>query len=183
MQWEADFLLFLQNHVRNDFLNVIMNGLSAIMNSGILAIIIIVFLLVFKPTRRIGVVALIALLVCFVINNLILKNVVARTRPYDAIEGLMLIAKKPNDYSFPSGHSANSFVVAGTLTWCLSKEKKWIGVLLLLLSGLIAFSRLYVGAHYPTDVIFGTISGIVISIVVYFIVWKKISTPKDFQIE
>ena len=173
MQWEADFLLFLQNHVRNDFLNVIMNGLSLMMNSGILAIVLVLFLLVFKRTRRIGVAALIALLVSFVINNLILKNAVARTRPYDAIEGLILIAKKPKDYSFPSGHSANSFVVAGTITWYLTRDKKWIGVLLLILSGLIAFSRLYVGAHYPTDVIFGTISGIIISIVVYLIFWKK----------
>ena len=147
MQWEADFLLFLQEHVRNDFLNVVMNVLSALMNSGILAILIVVFLLVYKKTRRIGIVALIALLVSYVINNLILKNAVARTRPYDAIEGVILIAKKPSDYSFPSGHSANSFVVAGAITWCLSRDKKWIGVLLLVLCGLIAFSRLYVGAH------------------------------------
>ena len=181
MQWEADFLLFLQNHVRNDFLDVIMNGLSTMMNGGVFAIILIVLLLLYKKTRRIGIVALIALLTCFVINNLILKNAIARTRPYDAIDGLILITKKPNDYSFPSGHSAISFVVAGAITWCLPRNKKWIGVLLLVLSGFIAFSRLYVGAHYPTDVIFGTLSGIIISIVVYFIVWKRIN--KNDQIE
>lgn len=181
MQWEADFLLFLQNHVRNDFLDVIMNGLSTMMNGGVFVIILIALLLVNKKTRRIGVVALIALLACFVINNLILKNVIARTRPYDAIEGLVLIAKKPNDYSFPSGHTAISFVVAGAITWCLPKSKKWMGVLLLVLSGLIAFSRLYVGAHYPTDVIFGILSGIIISIIVYLIVWKRIN--KNEQIE
>lgn len=175
MQWETDFLLFLQNHVRNDFLNVIMNVLSTMMNSGALAIVLVVFLLVYKKTRRVGVLALIALLVSFLINNLILKNAIARTRPYDAIEGLILIAKKPKDFSFPSGHSANSFVVAGAITWCAPRDKKWIGVLLLVLSGLIAFSRLYVGAHYPTDVIFGTMSGVIISIVVYLIVWKKIN--------
>ena len=178
MQWEADFLLFLQNHVRNDFLNIIMIALSAMMNYGILVIALIIFLLVYKKTRSIGFVALIALLVSVVINNLILKNVVGRERPYDAIEGLMLIAKKPGDYSFPSGHSANSFVVAGVITWCAARDKKWIGILLLVLSGLIAFSRMYVGAHYPTDVIFGTISGVIISIVIYYIVWKRIEKNK-----
>ena len=176
MQWEADFLLYLQEHVRNDFLDIIMRAFSTTMNGGLLAIVLCVFLLVFKRTRRIGIIATIALLTSFLINNLLLKNVVARTRPYDAIEGLILIAKKPKDYSFPSGHSANSFVVAGAITWCLSKGRKWIGILLLAVCAVIAFSRLYVGAHYPTDVIFGTLSGILISIAVYFVCKNRIKS-------
>ena len=181
MQWEAEFLLFLQNHVRNDHLNIIMNAFSSLMNYGIMAIVLVVFLLAHKRTRSIGFVALIALLVSVVVNNLILKNAVERVRPYDAIEGLMLIAKKPNDYSFPSGHSANSFVVAGVITWCAARDKKWIGILLLILSGFIAFSRMYVGAHYPTDVIFGVISGLIISIVMYFLIWKRIEKASKWE--
>ena len=181
MQWEADFLLFLQNYVRNDYLNIIMNALSSMMNYGIMVIALIIFLLVYKKTRSIGVVALIALLVSVIINNLILKNMVARVRPYDAIEGLMLIARKPNDYSFPSGHSANVFVVTGVITWCAKRDKKWIGILLLVLSGFIAFSRMYLGAHYPTDVIFGVMSGLIISIVIYFLIWKRIEKSSDLK--
>ena len=181
MQWEADFLLFLQNYVRNDYLKIIMNALSSMMNYGIMVIALIIFLLVYKKTRSIGVVALIALLVSVIINNLILKNMVARVRPYDAIEGLMLIARKPNDYSFPSGHSANVFVVTGVITWCAKRDKKWIGILLLVLSGFIAFSRMYLGAHYPTDVIFGVMSGLIISIVIYFLIWKRIEKSSDLK--
>ena len=181
MQWEADFLLFLQNYVRNDYLNIIMNALSSMMNYGIMVIALIIFLLVYKKTRSIGVVALIALLVSVIINNLIVKNMVARVRPYDAIEGLMLIARKPNDYSFPSGHSANVFVVTGVITWCAKRDKKWIGILLLVLSGFIAFSRMYLGAHYPTDVIFGVMSGLIISIVIYFLIWKRIEKSSDLK--
>ena len=70
MQWEAEFLLFLQNHVRNDYLNFIMNALSSLMNYGILAIVLVTFLLAYKRTRSIGYVALIALLVSFILNNL-----------------------------------------------------------------------------------------------------------------
>ena len=97
-----------------------------------------------------------------------------RTRPYDAIEELRLIAKKPHDSSFPSGHSNASFAVACAITWCLTKKRKWVGVILIVIAALIAFSRLYVGAHYPTDVIAGGFLGMMCSIVTYLILRRKV---------
>lgn len=173
MAWEEAFLLFLQD-IRTEFLNPIMRFFSFLGNSGWLWIVICILLLIYKPTRPIGIIATVTLLVSAGICNGLLKHIVNRTRPYDAIEELRLIAKKPHDSSFPSGHSNASFAVACAITWCLTKKRKWIGVILIVIAALIAFSRLYVGAHYPTDVIAGVLLGTMCSIVTYLILRKKV---------
>jgi undecaprenyl-diphosphatase len=173
MAWEEAFLLFLQD-IRTEFLNPIMRFFSFLGNSGWLWIVICILLLIYKPTRPIGIIATVTLLVSAGICNGLLKQIVNRTRPYDAIEELRLIAKKPHDSSFPSGHSNASFAVACAITWCLTKKRKWVGVILIVIAALIAFSRLYVGAHYPTDVIVGVLLGIICSIVIYQVLHKKV---------
>ena len=178
MAWEEAFLLFLQD-IRTDFMNPIMRFFSFLGNSGWLWIVICILLLIYKPTRPIGVIAAVTLLVSAGLCNGLIKHIVNRTRPYDAIEELTLIAKKPNDSSFPSGHSNASFAVACAITWCFAKKRKWIGIILIGIASLIAFSRLYVGAHYPTDVIAGVLLGIVISIVVYLLLRKKALPAND----
>ena len=101
------------------------------------------------------------------INNMLIKNLVARTRPYEVIEGLTYLIPKPREYSFPSGHAASSFAAA----WVMFRQlPKRYGVPALLLAILIALSRLYVGVHYPSDVLFGMISGTLISLVAETIV-------------
>ncbi len=82
---------------------------------------------------------------------------VGRIRPYDTIEGLVPLIGKPRDYSFPSGHTGSSFAAAWVLYRRLPKR---LGIPALALAGLIGISRLYLGVHYPTDVLFGVLSGI-----------------------
>ena len=173
MAWEEAFLLFLQD-IRTEFLNPIMRFFSFLGNSGWLWIVICILLLIYKPTRPIGIIATVTLLVSAGICNGLLKQIVNRTRPYDAIEELRLIAKKPHDSSFPSGHSNASFAVACAITWCLTKKRKWVGVILIVIAALIAFSRLYVGAHYPTDVLAGVLLGMMCSRVTYLILRRKV---------
>lgn len=177
MAWEEAFLLFLQNNVRTDFFDPIMQFFSFLGDFGWFWILICAILIIYKPTRPIGIIAAVSLLVSACICNVILKPVVNRTRPYVAIEGLELITKIPYDSSFPSGHSNASFAVACAVTWCLSKNKKWIGVILIVVAALIAFSRLYVGVHYPTDVIAGVVLGTSSSIFVFLLLRKKIIKP------
>lgn len=172
--WEETFLLYLQDNVRTDFVSPIMRFFSFLGNSGWFWIVLCFALLIYKPTRPIGIIAAASLLISACICNGLLKVIVDRTRPYDAIEELELIAKLPNDSSFPSGHSNASFAVACAVTWCLSKEKKWIGCILITVAAIIAFSRLYVGAHYPTDVIAGILLGMGTSVVTYLLLRKKI---------
>lgn len=101
--------------------------------------------------------SLMALVVSLLINNVLLKNLVGRVRPYDLLEGLTPLIGRQWDPSFPSGHTGSSFAAA----WVLYRElPKRFGVPALILAGLIGLSRLYVGVHYPTDVLFGVISGI-----------------------
>ena len=97
---------------------------------------------------------IIDLLLC----NVLLKNLVARTRPYDVNTGIQLLVAKLRDYSFPSGHTAASFASA-TALYFAGEKKLWKPALVL--ACLIAVSRLYLYVHYPTDVLGGVVIGII----------------------
>ena len=105
-----------------------------------------------------------------VINNLFLKNLFARTRPYEIIHGLVPLVEKPVDFSFPSGHTAASFAAGSVMFRKLSKK---FGIPILTLAVLMGFSRLYVGVHYPSDVIFAVFEGILIGYWAEAVINKK----------
>ena len=174
MNWEADFLLYLQNNVRTEFLNYIMRFFSFLGDYGWLCIVLCIVLIAVKKTRPIGIIAAVGLVGSLLVVNLGIKPFVHRPRPYTIIDGLILITRKPHDSSFPSGHTSAAFVVSCAITWCLSRKKKWIGIILIIIASLIAFSRLYVGVHYPTDVLAGILLGVGISIVTYLALRKKV---------
>lgn len=162
MEWiiniDGNILMFIQENVRNPILTPLLIAITTLGNSGIIWIIFSLALLVPKKTRRIGLMSILALLLSLLINNIILKNLVARTRPYEMVEGLVPLIGRPRDYSFPSGHTGSSFASAWVL---FRKLPAGYGISALVLAGLIGISRLYVGAHYPTDVLFGVLGGIV----------------------
>ena len=181
MPWDGQFLLFLQDHVRNDFLTPIMKLITHLGDKGIFWILIAIILCFFKKTRPLGIMAGIALVMSVLINNAIIKNLVARPRPYlpETIggQGLQLLIEEQHDWSVPSGHSGASFAAAVVF---LVKGPKKLGIPAIIMAALIAFSRLYVGVHYPTDVICGIITGTccaIISFMIWSIVEKKAS-PK-----
>lgn len=156
-QIEELILLWVQENIRNPIGNKFFVFVTKLGDAGFIWIVISFILVCKKKTRKIGVMCLTALICSLFVNNLILKNLVTRMRPFNHNEQLVPMIDKPTDYSFPSGHTASSFS-AGILLY--RHFKKPYGIVVMVLASLIAFSRLYLGVHYPSDVLVGMISGI-----------------------
>lgn len=160
---DGQILLFIQEHVRNTVCDVIFKGITHLGDAGIFWILLTVVLLCFRQTRKAGIYSACALIASLVVNNLILKNLVNRVRPYELVDGLRCIVAPAVDASFPSGHTGASF--ASAISICRQIPRRF-AVFFIILASLIAFSRLYVGIHYPTDVIGGLVTGIGIGLLV-----------------
>ena len=161
MEIESAILLWIQNNLRCGFLTPVMRVITTLGNGGAFWIVLtLLLLLVFKRTRRMGVYCAASMLLTLLVVNLCIKPLAARTRPYELIQGLQILVSRPHDYSFPSGHSANSLTCAWTIFRLAPKK---YGVPALVLAVLIALSRLYVGVHYPTDVLAGAAIGVLLS--------------------
>ena len=165
---ELRFLDFLQT-IHTPLLDKILAFITSLGNAGIIWIVLAVVLLILPKMRKTGIIVAAALLMDLVLCNLILKNLVARVRPYDVNTAIAILIKKPLDFSFPSGHTAASFA-AMTALFLAKMKKAWIAALVLAV--LIAFSRLYFYVHYPTDVLGGAVVGILSGIIGYAVVEK-----------
>ena len=138
-------------------LDKIMTSIKKLGDAGIFWIILTLLFLIIPKMRKTGIILATALIMDLLICNVAVKNLVARTRPYDVNTSIQLLVAKLHDYSFPSGHTCASFAAAMVYLKMLPKK---YGVPFVILAVLIAFSRLYVGVHYLTDVIGGLIIGI-----------------------
>lgn len=169
MEFEFLVLDFIKEYIKNPFLDFLMPKITFLGNDGIIWIISALVLLAIPKYRKGGVALSIGLLACLVIGNLTLKPLIGRIRPYELVEGIELLISAPTDFSFPSGHTLSSVVSAAILTM----TDKRFGYVAIPLALLIAFSRLYLYVHFLTDVLGGAVIGAVISIVIYFIFYKK----------
>lgn len=175
MSNEMQFLLWLQNHMRSDILNHIFVFITNFFGqAGIFWIAAAVLLLLFKKTRPAGIACAIALAIQGVLINLVIKPIVARPRPYDACSLLIPLVTRLKDYSFPSGHTGCAFSAAIVMAKMLPKK---IGVPAVIIACLLGFSRMYVGVHYPTDVLAGALIGIG-SAIVGMLITQKITERK-----
>lgn len=162
---EFDILYALQE-IHNPILDAIMVFVSTITNHGELWIAMGLLLLCIKQTRKTGFVVITALLLMLITNNLILKNLIMRDRPCWIDPTVELLVKCPDSYSFPSGHTASSFAAAVSI---LLYHKKG-GILAVLFAAVIAFSRMYLFVHFPTDILGGIMIGSMIAIAARWIV-------------
>ena len=143
--------------IRCGFLDTFFPTITHLGDAGIFWILLTLALLCTKKYRRAGVAMACALVLDLICCNMVLKPLVARVRPFDMRKVELLVAR-PRDWSFPSGHAAASFTAVGALY--ASGEKLWRPASVLAL--LIAFSRLYLYVHYPTDVLAGIALGTVL---------------------
>jgi len=154
---EGQILLWIQENLRFPALDGVMCFVTTLGNGGAFWIALAVALLLFRRTRRCGVLCAAALLMGYLTTNIALKNIIHRIRPYEVIDTLKILVHPESSFSFPSGHSTSS-LAAG---WVLFRSaKKRFGVPALILGVWIALSRMYVGVHYPTDVLAGSAIGV-----------------------
>ena len=171
---EIQILNIIQN-LRTDIGDTIVPLITKLGDAGMIWICLTIVLLIIPKTRKTGVIMMAALLVDVLLCNVLIKNLVARTRPFDVNTTVKLLVEKPRDYSFPSGHTAASF--ASVTALYLAKEKK-LWKIALVLAVLIALSRLYLYVHYPTDVLGGMIIGVISGALGYWLV-KKVQELKN----
>lgn len=172
MDWEFAVLDFIRETFSCKPMDVIMKAITFLGEAGWLWIALGVIFLFFKKTRKMGITVLGALVLSLIFCNITLKPIVARIRPYDIKEGIDLIISKPSDFSFPSGHTSASFAAAVAVFAC---NKKW-GIWAVVLAAIIAFTRLYLYVHFPTDVLAGMLLGTLCAVISYYIVkfiWQK----------
>ena len=197
--WEFQFLNWMQDHLRGEFLDTVMPFITKFGDGGIFWIAVTLLLMIPKRTRKYAHVSAIALIFCVIGGNLILKNVIGRARPFwldngnmlariaqitadgltqytqghDKLIGLLpdgrtpisLLVSAPNDFCFPSGHTQASFAAATAI--CMY-SRKW-GIPALVLAALVAFSRMYLYVHYPTDILGGIFCGVVYALIALWI--------------
>ena len=164
--FDGNLLIAIQDIFVNDIFTPVVKVITHLGDKGVLWILLIILMLCFKKTRKTGILAAISLATTFIVVNLFLKNAVSRARPYEIFDAVRLLIEKQSDASFPSGHAANSFAVA---TIMFTELPKKYGVPAITLAAMIALSRLYVGVHYPLDVLCGIIIGVEVALIVRYI--------------
>lgn len=167
MDWTV--LHWLREVTQCGAMDLIMPKITALGNGGAVWIAAAAAMTISKKYRKYGIAMFAALIAGVLVGNLCLKNLIARARPC-WLDSVSLLIANPTDYSFPSGHTLSSVIGA----YMLTAANRWFGWAAIPLAALIAFSRLDLFVHFPTDVLASVVLGIVIGTVA---VWgtKRIS--------
>ena len=187
--FDLPILNWIQQNTQSTFLDFIMPFITILGDAGIFWIACAVILMFIPKYRKAGFSMGLALIFGVVVCNMILKPLVGRIRPYNynldvlklqwqdfLVHGKLLV-ETPHDFSFPSGHTIASFEASVALY----KNDKRLGIPALILAVLIAFSRMYLYVHYPTDVIASVILGTIFALIANLIVhsiFTKLSRPQ-----
>jgi|LGOV01.1.fsa_nt_gb undecaprenyl-diphosphatase len=156
-QFELNILDAIQNFLKTPFFDEVWKYITYLGDFGLLWFLLSLSLLIFKETRRVGIICLVSLLLGALFTNVVLKTLIARPRPFTHTT-INLLINTPRDSSFPSGHTTSAFAFA----FVLLRERFKVGkvniyAISLVLAGLVAFSRLYLYVHFPTDILAGII--------------------------
>jgi len=153
LAFELSVLDFIQSFSGNEIIDNFWVFLTRIGDNGMIWILLSLGLLVIPRTRKVGLMCVFAAILSGLLTNVVLKQLIARARPFNYSD-IELLISKPTDFSFPSGHTSISFAVAFVLWQEKFKIKNFkFYILTMVLAVLISFSRLYLYVHFPTDII------------------------------
>ncbi len=196
-QLDGNLLIGIQRTLNADWLTPIMKAITFLGEGGYCWIAACILLLIFRRTRRLGIICTLSLAFTFICCNLVVKPLVDRTRPFEMFAAVTALLPHPGDASFPSGHSANAMGPAWAMllasrpvrigsrksydeTPCLGwkgdgadpRAVHKAGIIVVVLAVLIGLSRLYLGMHYPSDVVCGLLLGILCASIVHTVIIK-----------
>lgn len=179
LELDGQLLLWLKESCAHPLLDTIMMGISALGDNGFLWIVLGLWFLLLGVKKKIwrqrGLLVLLALGANAVLCNLLLKPMVGRIRPYDLL-GYEILIPPVGDPSFPSGHTSASFAAATAL---YAIDRRW-GIAAYFFAVLMGFSRLYLGVHFPTDVLVGAVIGVLLAKLVIRFFWQNKNKTSDF---
>lgn len=156
-------ILYAIQKIHGPLLDELMAGITSLGDKGWFWLLLSVVFLCIKKTRPLGLAMAISIAAGALLGNLILKPLIARQRPCWLDQSVALLIANPRDFSFPSGHTLVSFEAAVSI---FLYRRTW-GWWALALAALIAFSRLYLFVHFPTDVLAGAVLGTTIALAVH----------------
>lgn len=157
-------LMTLVAALRSDILTSVLVFITHLGDEGLVWLVLSAACLVRRKTRRCGAAMLLALVFSLLVGNMTIKPLVARLRPFQTYPELISLIKQ-GGYSFPSAHAMSSFAAATAFYLPFRKRGQAShGIPCLVLAFLIAFSRVYVGVHYPSDVLAGSLIGILLAL-------------------
>ena len=156
-RFDEQALVWIAQNIRCGLLDPFMKVYTQLGNTGMLFIALGLILLLFRPTRKAGFSALCAMLIGLVVVNFTIKPLIARERPWLVIRDFVNLVPEKDPNSFPSGHTNAAFAFA--LAVCMSAPGRWMKITAVCLAAVMGLSRLYVGVHFPSDVLAGAVIG------------------------
>lgn len=170
LAFDLGILHAIQEYLRCGFLDTIMPWITNLGEAGAIWIVIALILVIRKPTRRWGIAMGIVLLAGLLLGEIGMKHLFQRIRPCNLPDAAVsMLISPPTSFSFPSGHTMSSFEAATVLFLMYPRWGKWAYAL----AATIAFSRMYLYVHFPTDVLTGGILGTLLAYVVVKLLQKK----------
>jgi undecaprenyl-diphosphatase len=173
MEINTKLFYFINHNMQNSFFDLLMPTITNIGNDIFLisvCILIILYSIITKniAIRYLAITGLVAIIFADITIG-ILKVLINESRPFVTLDNVHLLINEDDPYSFPSGHSGNIFALATALglNWKFKIKNKPIKLawLLIPLALIIGFSRIYIGVHYPFDVVVGAIIGIIAGLI------------------
>lgn len=179
---DLSILDFIHNTLSNPVMDIIMTCLTYSIEFGAMAILVFIIMMCIKNMRKTGFAVMGATLSVMLFGELIIKHLVARPRPFVINGAIELIIKAPSGFSFPSSHTATCFAMA-TAIYLFHKR---LGIIAYIYAALVAFSRMYLYVHYPSDIIGGIALGIgcgIGAVALVKLIYRKIDKHKELKAE